>query len=189
MDRRHTNKGVLAGVALVAPALLLAACGGSSSGTAGSSTSGSSAGTSGSGATQVASHGTGGASFLTDSAGRSLYLFESDRGMTSSCNGACVSAWPPLLSKGQPTAAPNAQAGKLGTITRSDGSKQVTYAGHPLYYYAGDAKPGETNGEGLNGFGALWYLVSPGGAAVQQLTASSSGGSGGSGGSGYGGGY
>jgi predicted lipoprotein with Yx(FWY)xxD motif len=190
MDRRHKRGGLLLATAVAAPAVLLAACGGSSGGTASPATSGSSGGSSGSGTAQVATHGSGSATYLTDSAGRSLYLFESDHGSTSTCNGACVSAWPPLLSKGQPTAAPNAHAGMVGTITRSDGSKQVTYAGHPLYYYAGDANAGETNGEGLNGFGALWYLVSPSGATITHLSASSgSSGSGGSSSSGYGGGY
>ena len=175
--------------AVAAPALLLAACGGSSGGSASpsaSSPSTSSGATSGS--AQVATHGSGGAGYLTDSSGRSLYLFESDHGSASTCNGACVSAWPPLLSHGQPKAAADAQAGMLGTITRSDGSKQVTYAGHPLYYYSGDAGAGATNGEGLSGFGAEWYLVSPGGGTVEHLTGSSPSGSD-SGSGGYGGGY
>jgi predicted lipoprotein with Yx(FWY)xxD motif len=187
MERRRTHTRVLVGTAVAAPALLLAACGGSTYSSSSGSGSGSSP-SSGSGPAQVATHGSGQTGFLTDGSGRSVYLFESDHGMVSTCNGACVSAWPPLTTSGQPTAAAGARTGLLGTITRSDGSKQVTYAGHPLYYYAGDAQPGQTNGEGLNGFGAQWYLVSPGGATVKQVS-TTSGSSSGSSSSGYGGGY
>lgn len=189
MERRRARPAILLGTAVAAPAVLLAACGGSSN--YGSSGSGSSP-SSGSGPAQVATHG-GPAGYLTDASGRSVYLFESDHGSTSTCNGACVSAWPPLTTGGQPTAGSGAKASMLGTISRSDGSTQVTYAGHPLYYYAGDSTSGQTNGEGLNGFGAKWYLLSPTGATLTHVPASSgssgSSGSSSSGGGGYGGGY
>lgn len=167
MDRRHTAKGVWVGAAVAAPALLLAACGGSS-GT-------SSSGTSTSDHARVTTHANGQVSYLTDSTGRSLYLFESDHGSESSCGSGCDTVWPPLTTDGQPHTAPGTHAGMLGTISRSDGSTQVTYGGHPLYYYSGDSQPHQTNGEGLDDFGAEWYLVSPGGTNVEHLGGSSSG--------------
>jgi predicted lipoprotein with Yx(FWY)xxD motif len=115
-----------------------------------------------------------GTSFLTDSSGRSLYLWTPDTNTKSMCSGACATAWPPLTANGAPTAGPGATASDLGTISRPDGTKQVTYAGHPLYYFAGDSGAGQTNGEGSNGFGAPWYLVSPSGQQVTSLSAASS---------------
>jgi predicted lipoprotein with Yx(FWY)xxD motif len=114
-----------------------------------------------------------GKSFLTDSAGRALYLWTPDTKTKSMCSGACASAWPPLTVKGAPTAGTGATANDLGTISRSDGTKQVTYAGHPLYYFAGDKAAGQTNGEGSNGFGAPWYLVAPAGQQITTLAAAS----------------
>jgi predicted lipoprotein with Yx(FWY)xxD motif len=118
-------------------------------------------------------HASNGTSFLTDSSGRSLYLFASDTGTRSTCSGACATAWPPLTVKGAPTAGTGATASDLGTISRSDGTKQVTYAGHPLYYFAGDSAAGQTNGEGSNGFGAPWYLLAPSGQQITSLSAAS----------------
>jgi hypothetical protein len=91
----------------------------------------------------------------------------------STCSGACATAWPPLTVTGTPTAGTGATATDLATITRTDGSKQVTYDGHPLYYFAGDKAAGQTNGEGSNGFGAPWYLVAPAGQQITSLTAAS----------------
>jgi hypothetical protein len=81
-----------------------------------------------------------------------------------------------VVATGQPTASGSAQTSDLGTITRSDGTKQVTYNGHPLYYFEGDTGPGTDKGQGLNGFGALWYLVTPSGSSI--TTAVTIGGSG-----------
>ncbi|MFI1167021.1 hypothetical protein ACH4UM_26335 [Streptomyces sp. NPDC020801] len=103
---------------------------------------------------------------LVDAEGHTLYLFEADKSTESTCNGACAAAWPPLLTSGNPTAGDSAQSGLLGTTKRSDGKMQVTYHGHPLYGYAGDAKPGDTNGEGLNQFGAAWYVIDASGQKV-----------------------
>lgn len=105
--------------------------------------------------------------FLTDAKGKTLYLFEKDKGSTSTCNDACASVWPPLLSGGTPQAKGSADASKLGTTKRADGSTQVTYAGHPLYYYAPDTAAGDTKGEGVDSFGAEWYVVSPAGSKVE----------------------
>jgi predicted lipoprotein with Yx(FWY)xxD motif len=84
----------------------------------------------------------------------------------SACSGACASAWPPLTSTGAPSVTGSAKANELSTITRSDGTKQVTYATHPLYYYVGDTAPGQTNGQGSDGFGAKWWLVAPSGTQI-----------------------
>ncbi len=103
---------------------------------------------------------------LVDGSGRTLYLFLADTGTSSTCYTACAVAWPPPLTKGAPKAAAGANASDLSATTRTDGTTQITYAGHPLYYYVGDTKPGQTTGQALNQFGALWYVVSPSGNKV-----------------------
>ena len=100
---------------------------------------------------------------LVNSKGITVYLFEKDTGTKSTCYGACPTIWPPVLTKGSPVAGAGAQASLLGTTKRTNGSLQVTYAGHPLYYYAGDSKPGQTNGQGISEFGAKWEAVRPSG--------------------------
>jgi predicted lipoprotein with Yx(FWY)xxD motif len=160
---------------LVALALGAAACGSSSSNTNAASNSPASAATSSGGgaATQTVTlqeHSGASGTFLTDGAGRSVYLWEADKGMASTCNGACATAWPPLTITGSPTAGTGVTATNISTITRSDGKKQVTYDGHPLYFFAGDSGAGATNGEGSNGFGAAWWLVSPAGQAVMSTS-------------------
>lgn len=107
--------------------------------------------------------------FLVDGAGRSLYLFEKDKGSTSNCSGDCAKVWPPFTSSGPATAGAGAMSSLLGTTSRTDGSKQVTYHGHPLYYYVSDgSKAGSTAGQGLNQFGAGWYVLSPAGSKVDK---------------------
>ena len=106
--------------------------------------------------------------FLVDSSGRALYLFEADKGSTSTCNDACAAAWPPLTTAGAPKAGTGVNAGLLGTSKRDDGKMNVTYNGHPLYYFAGDSGPGQTKGQGVDGFGAEWYVVGPAGKAVEH---------------------
>jgi predicted lipoprotein with Yx(FWY)xxD motif len=99
--------------------------------------------------------------------GRALYLFAADGAGTSTCTGACAEAWPPLLTEGAATLADATLAAELvGSVRRDDGTMQVTYAGWPLYRYAGDAAAGETTGHGVDGFGAEWWLVSPEGRAL-----------------------
>jgi predicted lipoprotein with Yx(FWY)xxD motif len=108
---------------------------------------------------------------LVDSKGLTLYLFKADVGTKSECSGGCASAWPPLLATGNPSAGTGVTASKLGTTTRSDGTKQVTYNGHPLYLYIGDTKPGETTGQDLTAFGAAWFVVSPAGNQIPPPSA------------------
>ena len=91
---------------------------------------------------------------LVDGTGRALYLFEADTGTTSTCTGACAQVWPPLLTPGQaPVTTGAAQASLVGTSPRADGTRQVTYDGHPLYYFAGDKAPGDVKGQGIHNFG------------------------------------
>jgi predicted lipoprotein with Yx(FWY)xxD motif len=106
---------------------------------------------------------------LVDGAGRALYLFEADQGSTSACTGPCAQVWPPLLADGPPPAtAGAAQASLVGTSMRADGSRQVTYNGHPLYYFAGDTAPGDVKGQGIHNFGGGWYVVTPAGDKIDQ---------------------
>jgi predicted lipoprotein with Yx(FWY)xxD motif len=104
---------------------------------------------------------------LVDSHGRTLYLFEKDTGTASTCYSACASVWPPLTTSGTPTAGPGLVAAKLGTTKRSDGQSEVTYNGHPLYYYVADTAPGQTTGQGLNQFGAGWDVLAPSGNKIE----------------------
>jgi predicted lipoprotein with Yx(FWY)xxD motif len=101
--------------------------------------------------------------YLTDLSGRALYMWMGDNARRSA---DCAGAWPPLITGTAPSAQGAARAANLGTITRSDGSKQVTYKGHPLYYFVVDSGPGTTKGQGSDSFGARWWLVAPSGAAV-----------------------
>jgi predicted lipoprotein with Yx(FWY)xxD motif len=96
---------------------------------------------------------------LVDGKGRTLYLFEKDKHGASACAGLCVTYWPPLLTHGGVTASGGAKRSLVGSSRRADGSRQVTYAGHPLYLFSGDLKRGQTNGEGLRDFGAPWYAL------------------------------
>jgi predicted lipoprotein with Yx(FWY)xxD motif len=176
---------------LAIAAVIAAGCGGSSGSKNASATTGSS-GSSGSATSAGGAYGGGSTSshkpastpssgaatvktasgslgtFLVDSKGRTLYLWEADKGSRSTCNGACAAAWPPLTTTGHPKASGSAKASLLGTSKRADGSTEVTYAGHPLYYYVGDQKPGDTTGQGSNGFGAPWYVLNPRGSKIDK---------------------
>jgi predicted lipoprotein with Yx(FWY)xxD motif len=104
---------------------------------------------------------------LVDASGRTLYLFAADTGTASTCNSsACVQYWPPVLTTGAPQAGSGVNQALLGTTARQDGSTEVTYAGHPLYYFLSDKKPGDVTGQGVNGFGGPWYVVSPSGMQI-----------------------
>ncbi len=100
---------------------------------------------------------------IVDSEGMTLYDFHKDKGTTSACYGECATAWPPLLTSGEPKATGGAQQSLLGTTKRKDGTLQVTYDGHPVYGFVEDKKPGETNGNDFKGFGAQWYALLPNG--------------------------
>jgi predicted lipoprotein with Yx(FWY)xxD motif len=104
---------------------------------------------------------------LVNSAGHTLYLFEKDQNGRSACEGTCAGYWPPLISKGQPMALRGLNQALVGETTRADGTKQVTYAGHPVYMFVQDTKAGQTNGEGLTDFGGAWDALSPSGASIE----------------------
>jgi predicted lipoprotein with Yx(FWY)xxD motif len=147
-----------------------AGSGGGSAYGAGNASSGSSSSSGSSGGTvQVATaSGTSGTFLVAGPKKMTVYLFEADKGSTSACSGACASNWPPVTTSGSPTAGGSATSGMLGTIARSDGSKQVTYNGHPLYYFAHDKAAGETTGQGVSAFGASWYVLAPSGNKIDK---------------------
>ncbi len=178
MASRRTAKFRVVGVAGVAIAALIVAGCGSASSSSSSTTAAAAAPTSTSSATVTTSaastttgvmiktaNGTSG-TYLAGPNGRALYLWVADTGDMSSCSGACAQAWPPLLTKGKPTAGTGVNASDLGTTMRSDGTEQVTYKGHPLYYFVADTSAGSTKGQGSDSFGAKWWLVAPSGAAI-----------------------
>jgi predicted lipoprotein with Yx(FWY)xxD motif len=154
-------------IALVA----VAGCGGGSS-----STSTSTAGATGGGAAtiDVAKNAQLG-QILTDSKGDTVYVFAKDTNGKSACSGSCAGVWPPVTTSGSPKAGAGVDASKLGTTKRSDGSTQVTYAGHPLYTYTADTSPGDTKGNGVNLYGALWYAVQPNGSNAPASGSSGTG--------------
>jgi predicted lipoprotein with Yx(FWY)xxD motif len=155
---------------VVATALLTAACGGTTS-TATASPAASPA------ASPVASPAATGTKIavatnpklgqlLVDDKGMTVYLFVADTGTASTCYTSCASIWPPVLTNGAPQAGTGADASLLGTTTRTDGKIEVTYAGHPLYYFVQDKAAGDATGQGVNGFGGLWWVLTPSGAAM-----------------------
>jgi predicted lipoprotein with Yx(FWY)xxD motif len=126
-------------------------------------------------------------SILVDARGRTLYLFAKDRSGVSACNTACLSYWPALTSRAAPRAGTGVQKSMLRLTKQTNGVRQVTYAGHPLYTFVGDKSAGATTGEGLQNFGAGWYaLAANGHKVVKQSTTAGGGGGGGYGGGGYG---
>jgi predicted lipoprotein with Yx(FWY)xxD motif len=120
----------------------------------------------GSGPQTVATASGSAGTYLTADDGKAVYLFAKDTGTTSTCYGQCAQYWPPVLTTGAPAADSGAQASLLGTTKRTDGTTQVTYGGHPLYYFAGDKTAGSTAGQGVNAAGGLWWLVAPSGSAI-----------------------
>ena len=105
---------------------------------------------------------------VANGGGRTLYLFEKDTANRSACSGACAVHWPPLLTKGGAVVIKGVKRSQLGTIRRSDGTRQVTYVGDPLDLFSGDTVCGQTNGEGLHIFGAGWYALTPAGKKIDR---------------------
>lgn len=103
--------------------------------------------------------------FLVDAKGMTLYIFLNDTSTTSTCTGTCANNWPAVLTNGAPVAGTGVDGTKLGTTTRADGTTQVTYNGHPLYYFVQDKAAGDTNGQGIK---SVWYVVSSAGDAIKQ---------------------
>jgi predicted lipoprotein with Yx(FWY)xxD motif len=163
----------LAAAGVAAVVMGAAACSSSSSPGAGSGTPSSASGAAGSGA-GLKTATIGGVSVVTNAQGLTLYSFAPDTATASKCTGACAQIWPPVTG---PAAAGQGVTGTLGTITRSDGAKQATYNGHPLYTYTADTAPGQAKGNGLNVDGGVWHEVTASGQAAPAGT---------SGGGGYG---
>ncbi len=166
---RNLQRGTASAAGLAALTLVLAACGASGSsgyggGYGAEPTTPSAAGT----AATVDLHNSSLGSILVDAQGKTLYLFEADKNGKSACSGPCATAWPPLLSNGAPQAAMGASASLIGTTARGDGGSQVTYAGHPLYYFVGDKAAGDVTGEGIDQFGAKWYVVGKDGKKIDN---------------------
>ena len=178
------------GAALAAPALL-AGCGSSkSSSTASSaastapaaatttaSTAASTTAAAGPGETVVTKHSKLGTILAAGPKKMTVYLFEADKGGQSACSEACAKAWPPVTTGGEPQASGAAMSADLGTITRSDGTKQVTYKGHPLYFFFKDGDAGDAYGQGSKAFGAAWYVLAPSGKKIDSDAGHSSSGS------------
>jgi predicted lipoprotein with Yx(FWY)xxD motif len=160
----------IAGAAVSAIALFAAGCSGStssssySSGPYGSPVAASAA----IAAARVAVGNTSLGRVVVDGNGRTLYLFEKDKNRRIACSGQCAKIWPPLLNHGKPLARAGAKQSLLGTTRRPNGSQQVTYAGHPLYRYVQDKKPGQTTGEGLQLFGGGWDVLSTAGKKIES---------------------
>jgi predicted lipoprotein with Yx(FWY)xxD motif len=173
--------------AMLAPVLMVAAlvagCGSSSSSSSSSSTAAAASPTttqSASSSSAASASASGGTTVLVGTkpakklgkildAGpkhKTVYLFEADKGGKSACSGACAGAWPPVT--GSAKAVAGAEASHLGTITRSDGTKQVTYGGHPLYYFIKDKDAGDAYGAGSKAFGAKWYALKPNGSKLDN---------------------
>lgn len=177
MTRSRSIRLFASAAAVPLAALTLAGCGNSASGSTSPSTTTRPTTADG----RPASVGVANSSLgkiLVDSKGRTLYLFKQDKGTKGTCFGACATAWPPLRASGKPTVGSGVSASKIATVARSDGKPQVTYNGHPLYLFEADKNAGDTNGQGVNGFGALWYVLSPAGNQI-TASASTSGGGGG----------
>jgi predicted lipoprotein with Yx(FWY)xxD motif len=158
--------------AVLSLALLAAGCGGGSAGGGGlygsqTQPQTASAAATPAGAAKVGVGGTKLGRVVVNSAGHTLYLFEKDSNGQSACDGACATYWPPLISTGAPVALTGVNQALVGTTRRADGSEQVTYAGHPLYLYVLDHKPGDTTGEGSTDFGAGWDALTPAGAKIE----------------------
>jgi predicted lipoprotein with Yx(FWY)xxD motif len=122
---------------------------------------------------------------LTDANGRTLYLFAGDKPNMSTLSAAGRAFWPPFTATTKPSATGGALANEIGTVTGPSGAKQLSYNGHPLYYFIGDHHPGQTAGQGLNEFGARWYVLSTAGGAITSAPTSSAASSSTAGGSGY----
>ena len=106
--------------------------------------------------------------FLADGQGRALYLFTGDKSSTSTCTGVCASTWPPVTASAMPMAGGGVSQALLGTTKRADGTEQLTYNGHPLYYFSADTGSGMAKGQGVKAFGSDWYVVNANGSKIDN---------------------
>lgn len=161
--------------AVVGAALLVAACGGSGTSTSTSAngrypsvTSSPAGAPEPPAASTVALRNSQLGQILVDGNGKTLYLFEADKPNTSNCYGDCATVWPPLIASGMPVAGAGVNQSLLTTTKRKDGSVEVVYNGHPLYYFVTDKQAGDTTGQGISSFGADWYVLSAAGTKVDK---------------------
>ena len=167
MRNRYLAAGLIAAAALIA-----AGCGSSSSGSGNGGSTSTPGGASG---TALKTATVSGTTVLTNAQGFTLYWFGPDTASKSSCTGSCAQIWPPV--KG-PATAGTGVTGTLGTVSRSDGTVQATYNGHPLYTYTADTAAGQANGNGVNAYGGVWYEVTASGGSAPASTPTSGGGGG-----------
>jgi predicted lipoprotein with Yx(FWY)xxD motif len=165
---RHIRRGAGSVAGLAALTLVLAACGTGGSSAYGTGGYGAPPARPAAAAATVDVRDSSLGQILVDGQGKTLYLFEADKGGKSACDGPCATVWPPDLSSGAPQAAMGASGSLVGTITRGDGTTQVTYGGHPLYYCVGDKAPGNVTGQDMNQFGAKWYVVNKAGKKIDN---------------------
>ncbi len=176
---RHPS--IFAATTLAVAALAVAGCGSSGGGSSSSKTASSgysatsasttpksaaASGTTGAGTAITTEHTKLGTILAAGPKHLTVYLFAADTGSTSTCSSACAQVWPPVTTTGAPKAEGEAVAADLGTTTRPEGTKQVTYKGHPLYWYVSDSQAGETTGQGVQSFGAAWWVLSPSGSKI-----------------------
>jgi predicted lipoprotein with Yx(FWY)xxD motif len=181
-------KKLLTFASAAATLILLAGCGSSSSSTSSSAsapaaTSAQTASTAASaaappsGETLLTKHSSLGTILAAGPKKMTVYLFEADKGAHSTCSGDCAEDWPPVTTDGEPHASGAAESADLATIMRSDGTKQVTYKGHPLYFFDEDKDSGDTHGQGSKAFGAGWYVMKANGSKIDDDDDDTSGGS------------
>lgn len=180
MTTQLGTSSVRGAVMLLAVAAAAAGCGGGTAKVATAtapSASSASAAASGSGAREaaVATHSGPLGAYLTDAQGRTLYLFVADKASKSVCYGKCATYWPPLTTTHVPLAKGAAKRALLGTTKRTGGGMQVTYAGHPLYYFLSDKAAGDMKGQGVNANGGLWWMLTPAGASITKKAPTAAG--------------
>jgi predicted lipoprotein with Yx(FWY)xxD motif len=169
MSTRPVQHRVAAGAFIGAAVLATAAaCGMNSGGSGYGSGSSTGSGSSGSTATGLGTESTSLGTILTDKAGHTLYGFAADSKGSSNCYGSCATYWPPVVVTGKLPADPSGVSAKVGEVTRTDGTKQLTIDGWPMYTYVGDTAAGDTKGQGLNLSGGLWWVVGPNGAWIKS---------------------
>lgn len=178
----RSRSGALAALALLTLALGVSGCGGGSGGSTskegegGYGSSGKTTSTSqsteaqasGPAAVSTKPNATFGPILAAAGSSLTLYMFAADHSGESACYGTCATVWPPLLTDGSPKAEGGAKGSELGTVKRRDGTTQVTYAGHPLYYYTPDKSPTDVTGQAVNSFGGPWYVLSPAGRVITK---------------------
>jgi predicted lipoprotein with Yx(FWY)xxD motif len=159
-------------IGVAALALAVAACSGSASnGTTTPASAAASAAAAPATGQAIAAQSTSLGVILVDGSGRTVYEFANDTNGTSACNDACAANWPPVAAPSPLPASMSGVTGALGVITRQDGTSQLTIAGHPLYTFAGDTAPGQTNGQGKVLDGGLWTVATAAGAPVTSASA------------------